>query len=515
MFNWKNIFGRREPLNIESQRYKPDFGLVKEVSQVASIFHWVFSHDQEVAEDCANTIHRILNAQWAFKNKSLYHSFRYIDLKPKDLETFNRFETDIKTSLLCISTMNSNGYVREAALKSVVSSPTLNSFPFILFRLADWVPNVRMLAEKGIRELIRRRESQFLIRFHKIIDWLLKIKRANLYAIHLEITDFIFSNQNIERFLNNLTEYNEGDRYFIFKNLISRGKLNQTTYEKILLDKSHLIRLLAVRNLEVIERPEILSKLLSDRSQKIRQYALNKIPSDKLNLFQDDIYKLLSDDSASIRALSRMLLSNIEEVEFREIYLTRLKENPSSGSIIGLSEVGVLEDVDTIRGYITSSSPKHRAASLYAISNLDYPTSKHEAFRLIHDTSNTVKKTCLVIIPRTPSSEDLSLLRKAYDLGNNETKRFVLRILSQYGGWSIAGDFLKAIKETDEKLQQTGQTLLNSWYNYSIRLGTEQKEQDKKYVMEIYSRLDYEEDEKTSMNSKSLIGKIPFIFGAK
>lgn len=508
-----DIFGKSRTEGI-TNRYPPDFDSMKELNQISTIFEWTFDSNSEIATEAGKTIHRLLTSQTAFKNKSLYYSLRDIDLNKKNLKRFCDFETEIQNSLFCVASMNSSGYVREDALNFLIKSPTEKTFPFILFRLADWVPIIRKTAEDGVRSLIYQQAPRFLIRHHKIIDWLLKVERSNLQSINQEVTEFIFSDKNINQIIDNLDSYEEGDRYFIFRNLIARNKLDKETFEKILTDKNYLIRLLAIRNTDLIERPGILKRLLKDSSQKIRNYAIDKIPESDLERFHSELNDLLFDSSTAIRAKSRLLISKFSNPDFPELYRTAITETPTPGCIIGLSEVGNRSDVDIIRQFLGSDSAKQRAASLLGVSNLDYHLVKKMAFDLLNDSSNTVKKTCVNLISKDRSFGDLSRLRSIYDDGNNETKRFVLKAIGKYGGWDIAGDFLKGINEENEKINQTAFAFLNSWYNYSKRLGTEQKKAEKEYVMGIYEDMDFEKLF-IPHDIKKITEEIPFIFGQK
>ena len=508
-----NIFGRAKS-RVVAKNNRPDFESMTELSQISVIFGWIFNPDPKISRDCAETIHRLLTSHKVFKSKFLYHSLRHISLKKEDMHRFSAFNADVQNSLLCVASMNSNGYVREEALVHLIKSHGEETFPFILFRLADWVPAIRQTAKNGISELIQQRELQFLIRHHKIIDWLLKVERENLRDIHAEITESIFADGNIERIIRDIEAYEERDRYFIFRNLILRDKLDGQILEKILTDKNYLIRLLAVRNMDLVERPEILKRLLNDKSQKVRHYAIGKIPEPQLGKFRTELCDMLFDNSTAIRTISRAQLSKISSINYPERYREEIRKNPRPGNIIGLSEVGDKTDMNMLRAFLKSDSSKLRAAGLFAISNLDYDTAKEQAFELLNDSAIMVKWTCSHIIPKEKFSDDLPKLRSIYDRGTNDTKRFVLKILSRYGGWDIAGDFLKGIKETDEKISQTASAFLNGWYNYSVRLGTAQKETDKEYVMGIYRDLNTE-TLSLSNDIKKIIDEIPFIFGQK
>lgn len=507
---FKNIFGILKNQSTPKV-YSPDFETMTDFSQVPSIFRWTLHSDATIAKDCAETVHRLLNSKTSFKNKTLYIPLKDIYLKTKDLDKFSNFETDIRNSLFCIASMNENGYVREKALKILVTMPTQKTFPFILFRLADWVPLIRQIAKDSISELTQHQEPKFLIHHHKIISWLLKVERTNLQKSHEEIITFIFSDKNIEEVLQNIEDYDEGDRYFIFRNIIERSQLNDQILEKLLHDKNYLIRLLAARNIDLINRPEILKRLVRDRNQKIRYYAVNQIPENQLAQFEIVLNELLFDESIGIRTTSRYLLSKIRNQRFVDVYRKEIKRNPTVGSILGLSEVGDRSDLDVLRSFLDVVSPKQRAAGLYAVSNLDYNKAKELAFKSLKDVSNTVKKTCVILIPREKASEDLKKLRRIYDLGDNVSKRFVLKIISKYGGWDIVGDFLKGINNEDKKINQIAYALLKGWNNYSIRLGVEQKKTDRDYVMGIYKELNIENC-KIPYDIKKIIAQIPFVF---
>jgi len=491
--------------------HKPDFDSIRDFGQIQSIFEWVFNTDTEVATSCAQTIHRLLTKQTTFKNKTLYNSLRHIYLREEDLEKFDKFEVTLKLSLLNIASMNSSGYIREKALDGLLANSNQFTFPYIIFRLSDWVPRIKSKAEKAIKDIIRKEEPEFLIKNHGLIDWLLKIERSDLSYIHNDIIQFIFSDSNIERIVKSIDKYSDGDRFFIFRNLIQKGKLQSSVYETILSDKNHLIRLLAIRNIEFIDNPELTKRLLNDRSQKIRFYAINKISRSQIDKFKSEVYQLLFDMSSGIRAEARLILTKIEKYNFPQIYKEELIKKPDVGCIIGLAEVGNKNDIEIIKEFLKSKSVKLRAASLFAISLLDYDFAKKLAIELLNDSSNIVKKTCCTIIQKEISAGDIEELRIIYDSGQNETKRFILKIIGKYGGWSIAGDFLQGIMEPDSKVRETSFALLHRWYRYSTRLGITQQTDDKQYVMNIYNMGHFDEI-KLPTDIDRIIKEIPFIF---
>lgn len=493
----------------------PDFNSYYELNQISSIFEWVLNPNRLISEQCAKTVHRILASKTAHKNKELYHSFRYIDIRTKDLDKIKKFEKEISAGLFCVASMNSDGYVREKALKALLLHPSQMSFPFILFRLADWVPSIRRVAEQGVRDLITNQDPKFLIQQHKIIDRLLKVRRTNLQDIHKRLNDFIFSKKTYTGILQEINSYDASSRLYVFKNLIARDMLDDRALEKILTDKNHLIRLLAIRDLDAINKPEVLKTLLKDKSSKIRSYAINLIPENQLSDFQNEFNRLIFDNSVGLRATSRNLLTKLTEQDYHSRYKEEVLRKPSVGSILGLSEVGTLDDLEIISSFINSNLAKIKAAVLYAIANLDYKLAKENAFILLNDPSNTVKKACITIIPKEKFAEDLEKLRVIYSQGSTETKLFTLKLISKYGGWSIAGDFLKGINETDERLKRVSYALLNKWYHYSIKLGTTQSQKDVNYVLTAFDSLTPDLLDKAPRDIKKILDEIPFIFKRK
>ncbi|MEJ1237319.1 hypothetical protein WBG78_04260 [Chryseolinea sp. T2] len=471
--------------------YNPDFDAIQDLGQIASKFDWVFHADIGIATKCARAIHRLFSEQSSFEQSSfetkpLYKDLRNIYLKKSQLEKFDRFEEVLKLTLLSIASMNSDGYVRQEALNRLLINPKQSTFRFILFRLSDWVPAIRLTAEKAIGEVIRREDPEFLIRHHKLIDSLLKVGRSDLKHIHDDITTFIFSDDTIGKVLKSLEKYSDSSRFFIVRNLIQRGKLTGSAMEEFLSDKNYLIRLLVIRNVDFVNDLQLMKRLLGDRSQKIRQYAVNRISDSQIDAFKTPILQLLFDSSAGIRAAVRGMFSRTGQYDFPQIYRDALVVEPGVGSIVGLAEVGAENDLSILEPFLKSPSSKLRAAGLFGISILDNQRAKSLAFDLLSDDSNTVKKMSCLIIQKGILASDVEALRSMYDGGTNETKRFILKTISSAGGWSIAGDLLKSIVEEDKNLRETGYALLERWSRYSTRLGTTQHPEDGEYVMGVY-----------------------------
>lgn len=68
-----------------------------------------------------------------------------------------------------------SGFVREAAVKALISRPQRGTLPILLVRLNDWVPQVRVAADAAVRSLMR---SEFLPDWIASMDAVLVLQRA-------------------------------------------------------------------------------------------------------------------------------------------------------------------------------------------------------------------------------------------------------------------------------------------------------------------------------------------------
>lgn len=504
-----NIFGKKKESGQTSPSkprfYTPNFDKYEEFGQIITIFDYTLNPDIAIANKAAETVNRLFNSVQVFKNKELYETFRYLRINKADIKMFDRFDKEIKVTLLCIASMNGNGYSREEALNRLVELQTQRTIPFILFRLADWVAPIRKKAENAIQRFLVAENTIFFIQNHKLISWLLHVQRADLSELYNQITNSISQKRLTPEQLKRL---NEGDRFFYFKSLAKTGLIDIELINHMLTDKYYLIRILLIKHLDKVnDIKAVLIKLLTDKSQKIRQGAVNLIANQELNEYETVLRDLIFDSSTSVRIEARRLLNKICDCDFIKIYHESLSEQKQIiGSILGLSEVSDKSEIPLFQKYLDSDRARIRTASLIGIYNLDSNMGTEKAYQIL-ETENpvTTRRTAESLL--TKQGVDFKRLRKLYDLTDSTGKKIILRLFNQFSGWSVAGDFLKALTDNDKKIQLMARVFLESWNNYTIRLATRQSHEDKDYVLSWYK--------KTNEMGIQVPGNIPFIFGEK
>jgi len=506
---FKNIFGKKseigQPSPSKPRFYAPDFDKYDEFGQIVTIFDYTLNPDFAIANKAAETINRLFNSVQVFKNKELYETFRYLRINKTDIKKFDRFDTEIKITLLCIASMNGNGYSREEALKRLLELQTQRTIPFILFRLADWVAPIRKTAEISIQKLLVAKNTTYFIQNHKLISWLLQVQRTDLSVLYNQIINSVTQKRLAPEQLKGLKE---GDRFFYFKSLAKKGLRDNELINQTQTDKYYLIRILLIKHFgTVTNKKAVLIKLLTDKSQKVRQGAVNLIEKQEVNEYETVLRALIFDKSTFVRVEARRLLNKICDCEFVKIYQDSISNQKQIiGSILGLSEVSDKSEIPLIEKYLDSDRARIKTASLIGIYNLDSNIGTDKAYQIL-ETENPVSTRRAAESLLAKQGIDFKRLRKLYDLTDSTGKKIILRLFNQFSGWSVAGDFLKALTDNDKKIQLMAIVFLESWNNYTIRLATNQSTEDKDYVLSWYK--------KTKEMGIKVPGNIPFIFGEK
>lgn len=514
-----NIFGKGS--DEDSEKYEswkrwqggptPNFDELSELGQISSHFEWIFNPDRSIARKAANGIHQLLLRRKSTSHKGLYKSFRHIYLRPKDIHKIPRFSPEVNESLYCIASLNGNGYVREAALKRLAAQPSALSFPFLLYRLRDWVPVIREEAAKGIEKALKELPAPDLIYHHKTIAWMLKVARRDLSEIYHKIGDAIFAEEHIASLTASIPTFSNTERYFVYQNLISRGFMSLGQCAPLLKDKYFMVRLLLVRQGDVVEHPGLVKGLLNDKSRKVRQHAIQLLSPNHVSQLRPSLLELTCDPSSIVRETARNLLAKGEAIDFRSHYMAVLRPHPKAGAVLGLSEVGSQADLVHIRPLLNAAQARTRAAALIAIENLDSAEAKALGFEMLGDPSAVVKRMALAVICGEREGGDVEKLREIYRFGDPDTKRYVLKAMFAYGGWKMAGDLIEALEEPDPKLSHLAATLLARWYHYAVGLAIAQSAGDKAYVMEAYGNLNVEALD-LPKDLQKILAQIPAIF---
>lgn len=460
-------------------------------STIYSITNFLKSSNTLIREKSAETILQLFS-----KLKSLNDyagSLKHLNIATKDLD-FYRVDFDEKTylRLLGIASLNRNGYVREKAIMELARLKNKDGLKFILLRLSDWVLPVRKAATDALNSFFDNTYIDVLLTQLSTIDWLLNVKRVDLTETHNRIIQFILNQKFSDELHNRIKQLDDKTRLRYYKNLFKYTKPSQEQTNRIVKDKSFLVRLEVIKHLSLFNaefQKEAITRFLQDQSARIRVNALYATKSYSHD-FDTQINVLLSDESASVRQLCRFLLKS-EGFDFPKIYRERITHGKFlSGSLIGLSEVGKIEDLKIFEKHINSNNPKIIIGCLTAINRVNSDKAKNYSLELLTYPVLKVRNRVIEILAKGCDIATLEKVRQTYNVGNYEIKKTILKLYNKIGGWNVIGDLLIALTEEDSKIQNIGWQLIEKWKAKATRLFTIPPKREIERANDIYKSLD-------------------------
>ena len=439
-----------------------------------------------------------------------YTTSKFIDFDINDLNYFkSAFSPSIYRDLLFIASLNKSGYIREKALKELISTQNPEAIKFIIFRLADWVTNIRKTAETALRTFFQPGFVDEFLKQLPLIEWLLKVERNDLKDIYAEIYQFLFSFEFDESFYQKLKQSDDKTRFIFIRNYLNSNVITNEIFKLLSDDKLFLVKIELLKHIEKLDEETqkcFIRKFLKEPSAKVRVYAIYSTKPFRSE-FYDEILDSLFDDSASVRELARFVLRE-SSLNFAELYRRRLNENENSvGAILGLSEVRTPADLPVFESYIQKPNVKIKVACLTAISGLNKETAKKYALKFLSHLSAKVRNKSIEILSSMADDNVLEIARGVYQEGDYEHKKTILKMFGQIGGWKVVGDFIIALSDSSENIQELGWMNLKKWRRK--QLFTKPLSKDLNRAKRLYDEFDKTKPELT-YNRDKFWSELPF-----
>lgn len=417
----------------------------------------------------------------------LYSSLKYLEIKKSDLEYYKKeFTPEIYMKLLGIACFNSNGYIREQAVKDLAQNENGYVIKLLLMRLSDWVPAVRESTIIALRKFLKSNFREFFISNLEIVQNLINIRRTDLKHIQNEIFTFVYSDISLDT----IKSFNDKIRLIYFRHLLQlQQPVNDQIIDSVLFDRNYLIRSLLLRDITQYEsatRKRIIGYALRDSSARVRLNAMFVVNEFAIE-FSEVILSLISDVSATIRYIARKLL-NKDKSDFRAIYHNNIANNHNLlGNLFGLSDLIEKEDNKIFEDYISHSSPKVRLSSLVAINKIDNVKAYNYAIDLILDPNAKIRNKVAEILSQYPDKETINYLREVCKNCNFETKKTILSIYSKIGGYKIIGELINALQENDVRLVEQVWNYIFRWSIQASSLYSTPDKSDLERAKNLYS----------------------------
>lgn len=415
--------------------------------------------------------------------KAYYNSLKYCSISKQDIPYFEaKLDTDKFSLLMKIASLNGNGYVREKAVRKLGQLQRADVLPFIIFRLADWVPKVRQVAKIALRNFIKPEFQQALIDNLSLFEWLQKVERTNLSEIYKEIIDFLVLKNRTET-VKSFPTAKDKERRILAEELIKRIPSDEEI-ELLLKDKHFLIRLLTLNHFDRLTDQQ-KEKLLKDKSASVRQSTLYKF-KDKEH-FKAILKAYLADKSGSIRHLSRFYLKG-EEIDFKAFYTKNLSAGIQVvGSLLGLLDIGAKDCDNFIEPYLENDKIRVVKTAFYVLSNLN-PINAFN-FAKVHLFTNQVglRNQIIQYFGKYGNKDLLAIARNHYQDASEEIKLSMLKLFSRFGGYAVFPDLLFGTINESETIRNQARLYIQKWEREAISMFSKASEAEKERAIKVFN----------------------------
>lgn len=431
------------------------------------------NQDKEIRNKTAETVLVLFDKQ---KSKQGYEAFaRSVYLTIKDIEYYTmRYTGDTLAVLLCIASLNSDGYVRQKAVKEIAILGNPAGIKFILLRLNDWVKSVSAEAENAIEFFFSSRYHFDFIRLLPFIMGLTKTLRVDLTNMQEKIMRFIATIEFSDSSFFNVLSLPDNTRFLYYKCISKHTIPSQIFISNAIKDRYFLVRIEVLKLLnqysEDFEK-QVLSNLMCDPSAQVRAKAL--LAGSHLSSFFEKIYyDSLCDEAANVRAAARHLLKN-NNTNFNSFYADKVNNNQNfPGSLFGLAEFAKEKDLPVFEKYIAPGNSKIIIVSLSVINRLNIGKATKHALTLFEHPVKKVNTKAIEILLKNNQPYIISAIREKYTAGNRIIKQRALSFYSKTGGWQILSDLLLALLDKDGDIRSMGWQMLYPWREKAVRLFT-------------------------------------------
>lgn len=482
------LFGGRKKTDVAlAKNLLSEIEKVGDWSSIPHVVQFILQSDIEIAEAAGRSVDKLLKNIRPLQLPQLEELlgaglYRYDRMKSwRELKSFDENKYVAKTSCFAVTammTLHKNGFIREPATRQLSQRNDGAELPYLLLRLADWVPQVRVVAESAIEQRIR---SDYLHHFVHNIALLERIKQkqrthglARRTALIEHIVSELLHPTNRKIFLDGLRHKDIQVRRTLLK--IVRDSGLQDLSEIIVLairDKDKTNRQIVVdmsNRLPHLDRLELLNRLLNDPSAFIRLESLRTLCDEQENSNTAQVISALLDRSSAVRDFARWKLKDIKfDIDFRQFYLEQIGSNKKyfelAAAVSALGELGVREDSHKVIPLMSnSSSILVQKAVLRTLARLDAKSYSDLFEQKLQSGAAGLSRTAANILQSTEYSITAEELWRIFT-----TTKFlhvqcnVLRLLDISSQWDRIAYYLLLASGDDPQFRVLALDKLQGW----------------------------------------------------
>lgn len=384
---------------------------------------------------------------------------------------------------LRVATLSTNGRVRERAVRSLAARADLDSLPFILLRLNDWVGQVRAVAEQWFTSLGHQVDIARLIECLPIISALTERSRGTKSRLLLGLVARIESESTTRDLLRVAMESDPRTRRMAFDILARKGDFNDPHVQGSLLAASNpILGVMLIRQLRMVlsELPsEVVRRGLASRSAMLRRCVLYNLTREQVASLDSVLRTCLLDGSKGVRQFAQYHLSTTtSKAKVTADYETLIEKADTppkmlAAAILGYHEMGGRWTPERYQTLLSHSSASVRQAAITVFADTHLAETLPLLVSSLNDCdSPAIAKVAFRTLKRHPQAVDIQKLENwACDLSKAESSRMrALALISRRGKWERLPILLRLLASDQALPQKRLPMHLESWlrsYNRS------------------------------------------------
>ncbi len=395
-----------------------------------------------------------------------------------DYDLENITNEDAKNTVLAMLSLNSSGYYREKTLKYMEQNLSVKFIPFLIVRINDWVPEIRILATKVFLKILDDCPVEIILKNFSSFNSIEKYARFNTNDIMEKIYSRIVTDGNDHVYIGELYKLKNSERFAMIKILGNYKLISKELADYIIENETSPIILellfskLAKYNW-IYDNEKSVKLLYSNKYFKIKSIILNQLVVMNVPNIEQLLITHLSIKNKSVRATARYNLINIFNVNIRDIYLDNIKNNIDLRySLIGLSECLNKDDYEIILPYSYDDDFVIASGSLMAMDNLNKNLKFNDLKQYLLSENFSVSNIATSILLRNiyqASSLECKFFESQVANSNVYIRRNVKKLLLKKSYWCTIYYIVKFYDDQDEIIQNICIFELKKWLNQTNR----------------------------------------------
>ncbi|WP_313562353.1 HEAT repeat domain-containing protein [Ruminiclostridium cellobioparum] len=482
-----------------------------DLDDIEYIYPLIFDKDIELSSAAARIAASIMRKVQGKCWNNVYDTVKYTKVEFEAIDNLLKFPSDISIHLLGIASLNSNGYIREKAIRNFSKVSSSSAIPYILLRLNDWVLPVRSLAEYTLKNILTIDNVEAFIDNSYLLNKLQNVLRADSINTTELIIDYLKDDSIKSKIKNSLRHPKVKARLFCYMLLRDSISYDEDIINSALKDKSFEIRIWlveAIKKLDSEQKIATASKLLNDKSAKVVTAVLRNFEDIVCLEFKDVLEKLVTDNRASVRDEARFIAKKHSLIrDFPEYYRKQLSENPTPGTLVGLGETGCKSDFTLVSSFYTFENAKIRLAAITAMWYIAKDEAINYVLKELDSEIPKIKKTARKIILGSRMPHVIYEMKTYLKSDKSDIKLFTLTAICRYGGWRALEAILYAVSFWKSPETDKAKSFLDNWLSKSASLYTRPESTTYSNITGLFELV-----KNKSLISRELINELSFFF---